>query len=155
MLRLSARILGDVGESEDAVQEAFSRVWGAMESGALVDVDHARTYLYRAVTNAALDALRRRRRRTFWTRLFRDDEPEPQIAGQDTPPDVATALRELASLLAELPDEQRVALVLKDVEGWTSTEIAAARGCSEGAIEQRLVRARATLRSRMEGEDES
>jgi RNA polymerase sigma-70 factor (ECF subfamily) len=152
MLRVSARILGDVGDAEDVVQEAFSRVWQAMETGELVEIGHAKTYLYRAVTNAAIDALRRRKRRAIWTRFFGEDEPEPE--GHETPADVLVGLGELQVLLAELPDEQRVALVLKDVEGWSSAEIAEARGCSEGAVEQRLVRARATLRQRLELEGE-
>jgi RNA polymerase sigma-70 factor, ECF subfamily len=152
MLRLSARILGDVGDAEDAVQEAFARVSHAMESGEIKEPEHAATYLYRAVTNAALDALRRRKRRAVWSLLFGDDEPETE--SHDVPPDVVVALGELGSFLAALPDEQRVALVLKEVEGWTSAEIAVARGCTEGAVEQRLVRARATLRERMEGKGE-
>jgi RNA polymerase sigma-70 factor (ECF subfamily) len=150
MLRVSARILGDVGDAEDAVQEAFSRVWRAMESGELAQMAHAKTYLYRAVTNAAIDGLRRRKRRAIWTRLFGEDEPEPE--GHEAPADVLVALGELRVLLEDLPDEQRAALVLKDVEGWSSAEIAEARGCSEGAVEQRLVRARATLRARLDGE---
>jgi RNA polymerase sigma-70 factor (ECF subfamily) len=147
MVRLAARILGDVGEAEDAVQEAFARVFAAIEAGDLLEEAHASTYLYRSVTNAALDSLRRRRRRAAWTRFFGDDEPE--TAGHEVAPDVAAALGELATLLAALPDEQRVAIVLKEVEGWTSAEIAAARGCTEGAVEQRLLRARATLRDQM------
>jgi RNA polymerase sigma-70 factor (ECF subfamily) len=148
MLRVAARILGHVGDAEDAVQDAFSRVWEVVESGALVEPEHARTYLYRAVTNSALDALRRRKHRGFWTRLLGDDTPEPPDAGAS--PDVLAALGELGALLEALPDEQRVALVLKDVEGWTSAEIAQARGCSEGAVEQRLLRARGTLREKLE-----
>ncbi len=58
------------------------------------------------------------------------------------------ALRELADLLDGLPAEQRAALVLKAVEGLTTPEIASILSCSEGAVEQRLVRARAALRER-------
>lgn len=153
MLRLSARILGDVGEAEDAVQEAYSRVWRALASGELVDEAFTKTYLYRAVTNAALDILRRRKRRAVWTRLFGDDAPDAE--GHLAAPDVTVALGELARLLEGLPDEQRIAFVLKDLEGWTSAEVATARGCTEGAVEQRVLRARATLRARMAGENES
>jgi RNA polymerase sigma-70 factor (ECF subfamily) len=148
MLRLSARILGDVGDAEDALQDAYTRVWRALESGELADEAFAKTYLYRAVTNAALDALRRKKRRAVWARFFGDDAPE--VDGHGVSPDVGVALGELGALLGELPDEQRIALVLKELEGWTSAEIAVARGTSEGAVEQRLLRARAALRARME-----
>jgi RNA polymerase sigma-70 factor (ECF subfamily) len=55
-------------------------------------------------------------------------------------------LRELSSFLSRLPDEQRSALVLRAMEGLSNREIAEILGCSEGAVEQRLVRARAALR---------
>jgi RNA polymerase sigma-70 factor (ECF subfamily) len=58
------------------------------------------------------------------------------------------ALAELADLLEALPEDQRVAIVLKSVEGLSTPEIARILDCSEGAVEQRLVRARATLRAR-------
>jgi RNA polymerase sigma-70 factor, ECF subfamily len=54
--------------------------------------------------------------------------------------------------MSDLPPDQRAALVLKAVEGMTSPEIAEILQCSEGAVEQRLVRARAALRKRSEGQ---
>jgi RNA polymerase sigma-70 factor (ECF subfamily) len=45
-----------------------------------------------------------------------------------------------------LPHDQRAALVLKGVEGLSSSEIAEIMNTTEGAVEQRLVRARATLK---------
>jgi RNA polymerase sigma-70 factor (ECF subfamily) len=58
------------------------------------------------------------------------------------------ALRELSAWIDELPPDQRTALVLKELEGLPSNEVAAIMGSSVGAVEQRLVRARAALRSR-------
>ena len=58
------------------------------------------------------------------------------------------ALAELNELLGALPPDQRAAVVLQSVEGHAVSEIAVILGCSEGAVEQRLVRARATLRER-------
>jgi RNA polymerase sigma-70 factor (ECF subfamily) len=58
------------------------------------------------------------------------------------------ALTELADWLKDLPPDQHAVLVLKAVEGRSSAEVAEILGCSEGAVEQRLVRARATLRQR-------
>ena len=58
------------------------------------------------------------------------------------------AVRELGEWLGELPAPQRVALVLKEVEQLTAPEIAPLLGISEGAVEQLLVRGRATLRKR-------
>jgi len=63
------------------------------------------------------------------------------------------ALTELADWLEALPSEQHAAIVLKCVEGLSSAEVATTLGCSEGAVEQRLVRARAALRRRSAGAD--
>jgi RNA polymerase sigma-70 factor (ECF subfamily) len=65
--------------------------------------------------------------------------------GQDGSAETAVALRELSDMLEKLPEEQRAAILLK-ADGMSSAEIGEVLGCTEGAVEQRLVRARATLR---------
>ena len=60
------------------------------------------------------------------------------------------ALTEIDDWLGELPAEQRAVVVLKSMEGLTSGEIAAILECSEGAVEQKLVRARAALRKKQD-----
>ena len=59
-------------------------------------------------------------------------------------------LREAFEWLKELPDEQCAAMVLRGLEGLSTKETAEVLGCSEGAVEQRLVRAREALRRRSE-----
>jgi RNA polymerase sigma-70 factor (ECF subfamily) len=104
------------------------------------------TWLYRIVTNQSIDAMRGRKRR-----------PPPTDTADEATSDLASAeqklaLSELEDWMSELPADQRAALVLKAVEGLTSPEIAEVLQCSEGAVEQRLVRARAALRKRSEGQ---
>jgi len=100
-----------------------------------------RTWLYRIVINATIDA-KRKRKRTAADELV-DVGWEGGAAAEAT-----VALRELAEWLGDLPDDQRTALVLKTVEGMSSAEIAEIMESSEGAVEQRLVRARTALRQR-------
>ena len=102
---------------------------------------HPMPWLYRIVTNACLDALRRRRDTP------REAPAEPRFDGLVSA-EARVALRELDALLAALPPQERAALVLVAVEGLPAKEAALALGCSEGAVEQRLVRARAALRAR-------
>ncbi|MEI9953670.1 MAG: sigma factor-like helix-turn-helix DNA-binding protein [Pseudomonadota bacterium] len=54
-----------------------------------------------------------------------------------------------------MPPDQRAALVLQTMEGLNNTEIAQVLGVTEGAVEQRLVRARASLRQKREKEEQS
>jgi RNA polymerase sigma-70 factor (ECF subfamily) len=139
LVRLSARIMGSVAEAEDVVQEAYVKAYRALASGSFDARSRVETWLHRIVVNAALDAKRKRAR-------AREDAIDSS-RGVEANAEAAVALRELAGFLDALPDDQRAAIVMK-ADGMSSAEIGAVLGCSEGAVEQRLVRARATLRER-------
>ncbi len=102
------------------------------------------TWLHRIVVNATLDAKRSRKRAPV-AALPLEPGWEPGFDGVASS-EARLALRELTEWLRALPEEQQVVLVLKVVEELSSAEIAEILGCTEGAVEQRLVRARATLR---------
>lgn len=144
LVRLGARMLGNVSDAEDVVQEAYVKAYRALISGEFDGRANVTTWLYRIVTNQAIDAMRGRARR-----------PKPTDTADESASDLASAeqhlaLAELSDWMSELPPDQRAALVLKAVEGLTSPEIAEILQCSEGAVEQRLVRARTALRRRSE-----
>jgi RNA polymerase sigma-70 factor (ECF subfamily) len=146
LVRLGARMMGNVVDAEDVVQEAYVKAYRALMTGEFDGRANVSTWLYRIVTNQAIDALRSRARR-----------PKPTDTADESTSDWASAeqklaLAELADWMSALPAEQSAALVLKTVEGMTSLEIADILQCSEGAVEQRLVRARAALRKRSEGQ---
>jgi RNA polymerase sigma-70 factor (ECF subfamily) len=146
LVRLAARMLGNVSDAEDVVQEAYVKAHRALMTGDFDQRANVSTWLYRIVTNQSIDAMRSRKRR-----------PQPTDTADESTSDLASAeqklaLTELEDWMSELPADQRAALVLKAVEGLTSPEIAEVLQCSEGAVEQRLVRARAALRKRSEGQ---
>jgi RNA polymerase sigma-70 factor (ECF subfamily) len=145
LVRLAARMLGSVVDAEDVVQEAYVKAYRALQTGEFDGRANVSTWLFRIVTNQAIDAMRGRARR-----------PKPTDTADESISDLASAeeqlaLSELSDWMSELPADQRATLVLKAVEGMTSPEIAEVLECSEGAVEQRLVRARAALRKRSEG----
>lgn len=146
LVRLAARMLGNISDAEDVVQEAYVKAHRALMTGEFDGRANVSTWLYRIVTNQSIDATRSRKRR-----------PQPTDTADESTSDLASAeqklaLTELEDWMSELPADQRAALVLKAVEGLTSPEIAEVLQCSEGAVEQRLVRARAALRKRSEGQ---
>lgn len=147
LVRLSARLLGGVAEAEDVVQDAYVRAFEALSKGRFDRRARVRTWLTRIVVNGSIDALRSRRRRPAPTDSLEGGAwVSPESAEQ------RLALSELSGLLEALPADQRAALVLTCVEGYSATEAAELLGCTVGAVEQRLVRARATLRAgRREG----
>jgi RNA polymerase sigma-70 factor, ECF subfamily len=143
LVRLAARMLGSSTDAEDVVQEAFVKAYRALTEDGFDFRSSVKTWLYRIVTHSAIDAMRRRARQ-----LARNDSAPAPTADGLALAEARLALAELGDWLQELPPEQRAALVLKAVEDLTTPEIADILECSEGAVEQRLVRARATLRKR-------
>jgi RNA polymerase sigma-70 factor (ECF subfamily) len=145
LLRAAARILGSPEDGLDVLQEAYLRAFDALAGGSFDFRSRVQSWLYRVVVNASLDALRARRRRRTEP-LPEDREP----AGGASHGEVRVALGELAQMLDLLPEDQRAALVLRELEGLSNAEVAEVLETSEGAIEQRLIRARATLRRRFD-----
>jgi RNA polymerase sigma-70 factor (ECF subfamily) len=142
LVRLAARLVGSVPDAEDVVQDAYVSAYRALGAGRFDGRSSVKTWLYQIVTHRAIDALRSTARRP---NVALHDELAPATG---TTPELQLALMELSEWLECLPAEQRAAVVLKSVQGFSSKETADILGCSEGAVEQRLVRARATLRAR-------
>lgn len=149
LFRLAARLMGSTADADDVLQDAYVKVHRALGDGQFDGRANLRTWLYRVVTNTALDALRRRA-----VRPAGDDRELPALGAESCGgAEAQVALSELSRWLDELPVEQRAALVLCSVEGLTNSEAAEVLGVSPGAVEQRLVRARATLRKKRGGDD--
>jgi RNA polymerase sigma-70 factor, ECF subfamily len=143
LVRVAARIVGDMAEAEDVVQESYIGAYQALAQGRFDGRAHLSTWLRRIVINQAIDALRSRRRRPLL------DNTQAEIGWEGVMSvESRLALVEVADLMNGLVPEQRAALTLSVLEGMSNSEIADAMGCSEGAVEQRLVRARIALRQR-------
>jgi len=141
LVRLGARMLGSLADAEDVVQEAYMSAFEALSSGRFDRRASVETWLGRIVTNRAIDVLRRRTRR----RSVSDEAIDPGFDGVASA-EARIALAEIENWLGALPPEQRAAVTLKALEGRSSSEVAYMLNSSEGAVEQLLVRARATLR---------
>ena len=145
LYRLAARLMGNSADAEDVVQEAFVKAITGLRHGAFGGQSSLTTWLYRVLTNVALDRLRQLKQQRV-----ADPEKAAKEQTSSSNPDAAVALRELADAMKELPEDQRAALVLKEVQGLPTREVALILERSEGATEQLLVRARETLRRRLE-----
>jgi RNA polymerase sigma-70 factor (ECF subfamily) len=108
------------------------------------------TWLHRIVVNASLDRLRRRSVRA--TRPLPDDDDQLPGAVVADPMD-AMSRREtqmvIIEALAELPAEQRDAVLLVDVEGWSVEDAAVMLNCPEGTVKSRCSRGRSKLAKRL------
>jgi RNA polymerase sigma-70 factor (ECF subfamily) len=148
---LCFRMLGDADSAADAAQDAFLSAFRNLRS---FRGGSFRSWMLRIATNACYDVLRARKRRPAVSLDAEvDDEADSsplQIADSaETPTDFALR-RELAHAiqrgLAELPDEQRVILILSDIEGLAYEEIAEVTNTNLGTVKSRLSRGRARLR---------
>lgn len=141
--RVALRLMLDADEADDVAQETFVRLYEALNRGSYQELGRLQAWLRRVATRVALDTLRSGGRRRA-----REAAVGPQPAEQSAVGEARVGLREVQALLGGLPESQRVALVLKELEGMTTREVAEAMECSEGAVEQRLVRGRTALRAR-------
>lgn len=144
LYRLAARLLGDVADAEDALQDAYVSAYRSLTEGRYDGRSKLETWLYRIVTNTCIDQLRKRKTR-------KEDEQKEEHEGKFdglVSVEARVALRELDEMLSELTAQDRAAIVLVHVEGLTVKEAAETLGTTEGAMEQRLLRARAALRKK-------
>jgi RNA polymerase sigma-70 factor, ECF subfamily len=143
LVRLSARMLGNLADAEDVVQEAYVKAYRSLVSGQFDRRSNVMTWLYRIVVNASIDAKRSRARSPVASDMLVEPSWDGRAAAE-----ARLALSELGAWLAELPPDQHAALVLKAIEGLSAAETAEILKCSEGAVEQLVVRARAALRQK-------
>lgn len=139
VIGLCLSILGDRAAAEDAAQDAFVKAYRSWEEfrGEAAFM----TWMHRIATNVCLDALRKSRRRA---------ESPLEAAEGSLEKDVPFEAADLAArLLAVLPEEQRVAVVLRETQGLSYEEIAEAMGTSLDSVKARLKRARQTLEEKL------
>ncbi len=125
---------------QDAMVSAFRRA-GSFRGEAAVT-----TWLHRIVVNACLDQHRRRKSRptTTWIETLHEQEHDRDDVGN------RELQIELERALAELPEEQRAAIVLVDVQGYGVEEAAAILDCPTGTVKSRCSRGRAKLAQRLQ-----
>ena len=138
------RILSNESDADDATQNAMMAI---VKNFSSFDERSAfSTWAYRIATNAALDELRRRRRRPL-TLLKQDDGETTDIADQRSEDQFShiDAHDELCSALALIPEEYRVALVLRDVADLDYEEISHILDVPIGTVRSRIARGRGRL----------
>jgi RNA polymerase sigma-70 factor (ECF subfamily) len=129
LLRYAQRLVGP-DQATDIIQDCFIR---AMRAGRRPEgSEQIRPWLYRIVTNLAVDVLRRRRRWRF--------APLGSVTATSNARSGEVEL--VRAALQEIPSEQAVTLVLRLHERMSRAEIASVLGISESAVKARLVRGR-------------
>lgn len=140
LIRVVYRFLRDVDQAEDLAQETFLKVYGRLDQ-----FDSSRRFgpwLFRVGVNVTLDYLRRKKRRVRWslfTDRWKDRSPDPATAD---PRKTIDLQQEVHKVLQLIPEKYRTVLVLRDLENFSSSEIAAILHRKEATIRWRLAEAR-------------
>ena len=147
--RIVVRVTQDQDSAQDALQDALIRAWKNIERF------QGRSSFFTWLTRIALnEAYRTAGREEARALLPLDDAVAERIPGWGTQPDQVFESREfLAAVdaaLGRLPDDYRVAVVLRDVEGLSTAEAAEVLGVEEGALKSRLHRGRMGLRRELD-----
>ncbi|MEO3751322.1 sigma-70 family RNA polymerase sigma factor [Streptomyces sp. B6B3] len=162
------RMLGSVFEAEDAVQETMVRAWRSLDR--FEERSSLRSWVYRIATNVCLDALAARKRRArpmdlsgptsgatspgtpLEASLWIEPCPAALTRTTDNPAEAAEVGESVRlafiAALQHLPSKQRATLLLREVMGFSAREVADLHGCTVGAVNSALQRARATLAAR-------
>ena len=141
VLGVAFRLTGNLADAQDAAQEVFMRLHRNLAS--IPGSDSVAPWLYRVTVNACFD-MRRRSKSSAAIAI-------PASLAAREPSAEALAVRQqdhvrLNAALGELGERERAALILRDLEGLTTAEVAVALGSSESTVRVQIARARLKLR---------
>ena len=140
LIRVILRFVSDLELAKDLTQETFLRAYERLDQ-----FDPSRRFgpwLFRIGVNLTLDYLRRRKRRGRWS-LFSDGwgekVPDPAVPDPRKSLDIS---QEVRAVLEQIPEKYKSVLVLRDLENFSTSDIAAILNRKEATIRWRLAEAR-------------
>jgi RNA polymerase sigma-70 factor (ECF subfamily) len=144
LFRLALRITLSKEDAEDVVQDTLVRIWRSMNEG--VQIDNVEAFAMTICRNLALDHQARHEQRNIrfdaqlHDRPTNDRSPEEQL-------ETADRMARLRAVVDELPEKQRTAFQLRDIDGRTYREIADVMGITESDVKVNIFRARKYIKN--------
>jgi RNA polymerase sigma-70 factor (ECF subfamily) len=129
--------------AKDLVQETFAKTWDYLAKGK--SIDHVRAFLYRALHNTLVDAMRKKRAVSL-DAMHEEDGFDPPDETHDPTPEVREEAKVALRLLASLDELYRVPITMRYVDSLTPGEIATLLGVSENVVSVRIHRGLKQLR---------
>jgi len=154
IIQLVNRYVKDPSEAQDVAQEAFIKAYRAL--GNFRGDSAFYTWLYRIAINTAKNYLVSRSRRSSDYQVDVQDaeaiENAPQLQGMETPERLLLnqeIIDTIKTAIEKLPEEMRTAIMLREFEGMSYEEIAAAMDCPVGTVRSRIFRAREAIDNKL------
>lgn len=154
IVKLVSRYVSDPSEALDVSQEAFIKAYRAIASFRGESAFY--TWLYRIAINTAKNHLVARNRRPVENGLDLQDpdqyDMQARVSDLDTPEDLALTeeIRQTVDqAIADLPEDLRTAIMLRELEGMSYEEIAEAMDCPVGTVRSRIFRAREAISGKL------
>ncbi|APR68873.1 MAG: RNA polymerase sigma factor RpoE [Thalassolituus sp.] len=155
ILALVGRFVSDFAEAQDVTQEAFIKAYRALPSFRGDSAFY--TWMYRIAVNTAKNHLISRGRKTPTNDIDLDDAAyfadESHMRDMDTPDGLLQRdqLRDVVfAAIDALPEELRIAVTLREIDGLTYEEIADVMECPIGTVRSRIFRAREAIEKKMQ-----
>ena len=153
--RLALRMMGNEQDAADMAQEALLRAWRSLSS--YKGQSRFSTWLYRITTNVCLDELRKRKNNQNMSIQEMEESGMETVDPAETPEQAlerGQLRQELQSAIGKLNEEQRAALVLRDVQSLPYEQIAEILNLNLNTVKSRISRARGALRAILTGKTE-
>jgi RNA polymerase sigma-70 factor, ECF subfamily len=154
IIQLVNRYVKDPSEAQDVAQETFVKAYRALAGFRGESAFY--TWLYRIAINTAKNYLVARTRRSYDYEIDIDDaesfENAPQLQGLETPERLLISqeiVDTIKTAIEKLPEDMRIAIMLREFEGMSYEEIAEAMDCPVGTVRSRLFRAREAIDSKI------
>ena len=152
---LALKLLKNREDAQDCMQEAMIRIYRALSG--FKGQSSFSTWVYRITMNTCLDELRRRKARkstsldnlldSGWSPSDETDTPERHAVQSEQ-------RRTIERAIADLPEDMRAAIVLRDIQGLAYDEIASALDVNVGTVKSRISRGRERLREKLSAHPE-
>ena len=148
---LALKLTGNPEDAMDASQDAFLRAFRSLKS--FRGESRVSVWLYRLTYNASMDIIRRSRRGVLIPMPSDEEGAELEVPDPSpTPDEVAERrdeLRQVREAIAELDEDKRRILLMREYSGMSYADIADAMGLEEGTVKSRLARARVALAEKL------
>ena len=146
---IARRYFNNIDDTLDASQEAVIRIYKGLPNVIIREDGTLKAWICTVTANTCLDIVRKKR---VQTEELTDDNmySSPTLPSAEESAVTNERVREILAAIEKLPDDHRMILILRDMQGLTYEELAEVLNITLGTVKSRLSRARAALKSMLE-----